>query len=233
MTLMVPSAEEMSGNHWCPAGWGSIGMAGPKVVPLEELRTYTRDWPAASSDAHTTWTPVASASTAELLKKRENVKPVEQSNGASPQSYVPASPLYWLESNRSMAAICRARVNVWPPSVDRESRTAPVNEEVYRNQVMYSVPVGPTARSTNEAVPCSVGVTFTGAWNETPWLVERDTSTLLLPDWPLYWDQPMYTLSSKGLLGPWSTARLSLSWKCPDAAKSADGVPFLIRTVRS
>jgi hypothetical protein len=63
-----------------------MGAAGPKFVPSAEFRTYTRDWPPASSEDHTTCTPLSSASTAELLKKRENVNPEGHAKGPSPQS---------------------------------------------------------------------------------------------------------------------------------------------------
>src|SRR5262245_42673418 len=95
----------MSGNHWWPTGTESIVVAGVgQLIPSGELRTKTFDWPpAAVRAAHTTWTPVASAATADELKNRENVRPVGHANGPSPQSEAPL-PLNWLESNCSIEA---------------------------------------------------------------------------------------------------------------------------------
>jgi hypothetical protein len=66
---------------------------------------------------HTTCTPAASAATADELKKRENVSPVGQANGPSPQSENPF-PLYWLESNWTIEATWAGGPNDAPPSVD-------------------------------------------------------------------------------------------------------------------
>src|SRR4030095_16937629 len=97
---MVPPLEVMSGNHWCPAATESSVAAGVgQLIPSGELRTKIFAWaPLAVLAAQTTGTPVASAATADELKKRENVNPVGHANGPSPQSEAPL-PLYWLESN--------------------------------------------------------------------------------------------------------------------------------------
>src|SRR5918912_327017 len=109
----------MSGNHWCPAATVSIVAAGVgQLTPSGELRTKTLDWPpSAVLAAQTTCTPVASAVTADELKKRENVKPVGHANGPSPQSEAKI-PAYWLESNCLIQATTTAGPNDAPPSVD-------------------------------------------------------------------------------------------------------------------
>src|ERR671928_2010591 len=90
----------MSGNHWWPVATVSIVAAGVgQLTPSGELRTKTFDWPPlAVLAAQTTCTPVASAATADELKKREKVNPVGHAKGPSPQSEAKV-PLYWLESN--------------------------------------------------------------------------------------------------------------------------------------
>ena len=82
--------------------------------------------PLASSEAHTTWTPSSSAATAELLKNRENVKPLSQMKGPSPQSTVPVAPANWLESNSSIEATCDGAPNETPPSSDLTNHTSAV-----------------------------------------------------------------------------------------------------------
>jgi hypothetical protein len=105
MDVIVPSAEAMSGNHWCPRGALSMVAASVQVVPPSvEFRTKTFDWPVGSSEAQTTCTPSASAITAEELKNREKVNPLSHANGPSPQSTVPVAPLNWSESNRVIEA---------------------------------------------------------------------------------------------------------------------------------
>src|SRR5919109_5492275 len=90
----------MSGNHWWPAATVSSVAAGVgQLTPSGEFRTKTFDWPpSAVRAAHTTCTPVASAATADELKKRENVKPVGHANGPSPQSEAKVPP-NWPGSN--------------------------------------------------------------------------------------------------------------------------------------
>src|ERR671931_2145386 len=113
----------MSGNHWCPAATESIVAAGVgQLTPSGELRTKTFDWPpSAVLAAHTTCTPVASAATADELKKREKVNPVGHANGPSPQSDAPL-PLNWLESNCTIEATRTGGPKVTPPYVDLASR---------------------------------------------------------------------------------------------------------------
>src|SRR2546423_8239601 len=108
----------MSGNHWWPTATVSSVAAGVgQLTPSGELRTKTFDWPPlAVLAAHTTCTPVASAATADELKKRENVNPVGHANGPSPQSEAPL-PLNWLESNRPIQATSAAGAKHRPPSV--------------------------------------------------------------------------------------------------------------------
>src|SRR6184192_687385 len=120
----------MSGNHWCPAATESSVAAGVgQLTPSGEWRTKTFDWPVAVLPAQTTCTPAASAATAEELKKRENVKPVGQANGPSPQSEAPI-PLYWLESNCSIEATRMAGPNDAPPSVDFATQMSVLGLEV-------------------------------------------------------------------------------------------------------
>src|SRR5437870_974445 len=51
-------------------GPGHVAAA-DQFVPSDELRTKTLDWPLASSPFQTTWTPLASAVTAERLANLE------------------------------------------------------------------------------------------------------------------------------------------------------------------
>src|SRR5919197_2613506 len=113
----------MSGNHWSPAATESIVAAGVvQLTPSGELRTKIFDWPpSAVLAAHTTCTPVASAATADELKKREKVNPVGHANGPSPQSDAPL-PLNWLESNWTIDATRAGGPNDTPPSVDFASQ---------------------------------------------------------------------------------------------------------------
>src|ERR671936_1876659 len=105
----------MSGNHWWPAATVSSVAAGVgQLIPFGELRTKIFAWPLPVLAAQTTCTPVASAATADELKKREKVKPVGQANGPSPQSEAPF-PLYWLESNWTIDATSTAGPNETPP----------------------------------------------------------------------------------------------------------------------
>src|SRR4029453_7898923 len=127
---MVPSAEAMSGNHWCPTATVSSGTAGvEKVTPSAELRTKTFDCPLASSPAYTTCTPLASAATAEELKNREYVKPEGQAKGPSPQSTAPIHPLNWSESKRVIDATGLGGPNETPPFVDFSSQISDVRRE--------------------------------------------------------------------------------------------------------
>src|SRR5438093_13431019 len=121
----------MSGNDWCPAATESIVAAGVgQLTPSGELRTKIFDWPpTAVRAAHTTWTPVASAATADELKNRENVNPVGHANGPSPQSEAPM-PLNWLESNCSIEATTTAGSKDCPPSVDFASQISVFGFEV-------------------------------------------------------------------------------------------------------
>src|SRR5207247_4290078 len=124
---MVPLAEAMSGNHWCPTETVSSGAAAvAKVTPSAELGTKTLACPRASSAAYTTWTPVASAATAEELKNREYVNPEGQASGPSPQSTAPVPPLNWSESNRVIEATWLGAPNETPPSVDFWSQMSEV-----------------------------------------------------------------------------------------------------------
>jgi hypothetical protein len=105
----------MSGNHWCPAATASSVAAGVgQLIPSGELRAKIFASPLAVLALQTTWTPVASAATADELKKREKVNPVGHANGPSPQSEKPL-PLYWLESNCTIEATTTAGPNVSPP----------------------------------------------------------------------------------------------------------------------
>src|SRR6266567_7001797 len=139
----------MSGNHWWPAATVSIVAAGVgQLTPSGELRTKIFDWPpSAVLAAQTTCTPVASAATADELKKREKVKPVGQANGPSPQSEAPL-PLNWLESNWTIEATSAGGPKVTPPSVDFTSQMPVVGLEVdgWLMKVKYTAPSGPTAR---------------------------------------------------------------------------------------
>src|SRR5204862_2318362 len=130
-TLIVPPLEAMSGNHWCPTATASIVAAGVgQLIPSGEFRTKTFDWPpSVVLAAHTTCTPVASAATADELKKRENVNPVGHANGPSPQSEAKV-PAYWLESNCSIEATTTAGANVSPPSVDFATQISVLGLEV-------------------------------------------------------------------------------------------------------
>src|SRR5919197_4012281 len=121
----------MSGNHWCPAATESSVAAGVvQLTPSGELRTKTFDWPPSAVLApQTTCTPVASAATAELLKKRENVNPVGHANGPSPQSEAPL-PLYWLEANWTIEATSAGGPKGTPPSVDFTSQMPVLGFEV-------------------------------------------------------------------------------------------------------
>src|SRR5438477_6189873 len=169
----------MSGNHWWPAATVSIVVAGVgQLTPSGELRTKTFDWPpSAVLAAQTTCTPLASAATADELKKREKVNPVGQANGPSPQSEAPL-PLYWLESNCTIEATRTAGPNDAPPSVDFASQIPVLGLEVdgYWMNVTYTAPSGPTATSAKDAVP-SASATRTGCENDSPWSVERETRT--------------------------------------------------------
>src|SRR5919201_5505321 len=120
----------MSGNHWCPAATASSVAAGVgQLTPSGELRTKTFDWPPlVVLAAQTTCTPAASAATADELKKRENVNPVGQANGPSPQSEAPL-PLYWLESNCTIEATSAGGPKDWPPSVDFASQIPVLRSE--------------------------------------------------------------------------------------------------------
>src|SRR5215211_2625512 len=123
----MPSAEATSGNHWWPVSKLSSAIgSSSKLVPSAELRTNTLFWPLGSSEAHTTWTPVSSAATAELLKNLENVNPLSQANGPSPQSTVPVAPANWFESNSSTDATLTGSPNETPPSVELRSQTSAV-----------------------------------------------------------------------------------------------------------
>ena len=108
----------MSGNHWWPTPTRSSVDGGVgQLTPSGEFRTKTFDWPVAVRAAHTTCTPAASAATASELKKRENVNPLGQANGPSPQSEAPL-PLDWLESNCAIDATRAGRPKETAPSVD-------------------------------------------------------------------------------------------------------------------
>src|ERR671935_853563 len=112
----------MSGNHWWPTPTRSRVEAGVgQLIPSGELRTKTLDWPLTVRPANTTCTPLASAATADELKKREKVNPVGQANGPSPQSEE-KPPLYWLESNCTIEATRAGRPKVTPPFVDFTSQ---------------------------------------------------------------------------------------------------------------
>ncbi len=82
--------------------------------------------PSRRSEAHTTWTPSSSAATAELLKNLENVNPLSQTNGPSPQSTVPVAPANWFESNSSIEATWAGAPNETPPSSDLSNQTSAV-----------------------------------------------------------------------------------------------------------
>src|SRR5919197_3275434 len=120
----------MSGNHWSPVATVSIVVAGVgQLMPSGELRTKIFDWPPSVVLApQTTWTPVASAATADELKKREKVNPVGHANGPSPQSEAKV-PAYWLESNWTIEATRTAGPNDAPPSVDFASRISALGLE--------------------------------------------------------------------------------------------------------
>src|SRR6266536_2482457 len=114
----------MSGVHWWPTGTESRVTEGlGHADPSGELRTKTFDCPLGSFAFQTTCTPVASAATAGALVNRENVSPVGQANGPSPQSEKPL-PLNWLESKIEIDATCAGSAKDTPPSVDFESQTS-------------------------------------------------------------------------------------------------------------
>src|SRR5438552_8799961 len=120
----------MSGNHWGPAATvSSVAAAVAQLVPSGELRTKTFDWPFGVLPAQPTCTPPASAGTAAELKNRENVKPVGQANGPSPQSEEPL-PLHWLESNCTIEATRAGGPNDAPPFVDFTTHTSVFGFEV-------------------------------------------------------------------------------------------------------
>src|SRR6266487_4201588 len=107
----------MSGNHWWPAATvSSVAEGVGQLRPSGELRTKIFDWPVVVLAAQTTCTPVASAATVDELKNRENVNPLGQANGPSPQSEAPL-PLYWLESNWSIEATRAGGPKVTPPTL--------------------------------------------------------------------------------------------------------------------
>jgi hypothetical protein len=94
------------------------------------LRTKIFDWPPSAVLApQTTCTPVASAATAELLKKREKVNPVGHANGPSPQSEANV-PANWLESNCTIEATSAGGPKDTPPSVDFTSQMPVLGLEV-------------------------------------------------------------------------------------------------------
>jgi hypothetical protein len=103
-----------------------IGSSSQVSPPSAEFRTKTLFWPLASSEAHTTWTPFSSAATAELVKNLENVNPLSQANGPSPQSTVPVAPANWFESNSSTEATLIGSPNETPPSLELRSQTSAV-----------------------------------------------------------------------------------------------------------
>src|SRR5213592_760176 len=114
---MIPLALAMSGVHWWPIATASSVVAGVgQLLPSGELRTNTFDWPLDNSPFQTTCTPLASAATAGALVNRENVSPLGQANGPSPQSVAPLL-LNSLESNNAMLATWAGGPNEAPPSV--------------------------------------------------------------------------------------------------------------------
>src|SRR5262245_39638095 len=116
---MRPPADAMSGVHWCPVGTASSVVAGvAQLMPSGELRTKTLPCPLGSLAPYTTCTPLASAATAEALSKRENVKPLGQANGPSPQSTPPVPPVNGSGLSGVHHATQRATPKVRPPSVD-------------------------------------------------------------------------------------------------------------------
>src|SRR2546421_6522289 len=120
----------MSGVHWCPVGTASSVAAGVgQLVPSGELRTKTFDCPLASRPFQTTWTPEASAATAGASVKRENVNPVGQANGPSPQSDAPL-PLNCAESKSETLATRAGAPNETPPSVDLTSQMSVLGFEL-------------------------------------------------------------------------------------------------------
>src|SRR5438093_8232059 len=135
----------MSGNHWWPAATESMVAAGVgQLTPSGEFRTKIFEWPPlAVLAAQTTCTPVASAATADELKKREKVNPVGHANGPSPQSDAPF-PLYWLESNWTIEATWAGGPTDTPPSVDftiHKSVFGLDRDGQFRN-VTYTAPSG-------------------------------------------------------------------------------------------
>src|SRR6266536_4220197 len=113
----------MSGVHWWPtATVSSVAAGAGQAIPSGELRVKIFDCPLGSSAPQTTCTPLASAATAGALKNRENVSPLGQANGPSPQDSDPL-PLNWLESVSTIDATCAARPKDTPPSVDFDSHT--------------------------------------------------------------------------------------------------------------
>src|SRR5438093_3418422 len=84
----------MSGNHWWPAGTeSSVATGVGQFRPSGELRTKIFAWPPGCRPLQTTWTPRASAATAERLSNREKVSPLGQAKGPSPQSTPPVPPV--------------------------------------------------------------------------------------------------------------------------------------------
>src|SRR6266542_2181931 len=132
----------MSGNHWCPVATASIWAGGADhCTPSGELRTKILACPAPFRALHTTCTPPASAATAELLVNRENVSPVGQANGPSPQSLNPL-PLNWLESNRAMFATLTGAENEAPWFVEREKKMALFPAKpLYCDHATYTFPL--------------------------------------------------------------------------------------------
>src|SRR5947199_10175990 len=104
----------MSGKYWWPVPTVSRVVAADQLVPSDELRTKTFDCPLASSPFQTTWTPLASAVTAERLANLEYVNPVGQEKAPSPQSPKPL-PLHWVEANGRKCAMTCVWLNEAPP----------------------------------------------------------------------------------------------------------------------
>src|SRR3954451_22469509 len=115
----------MSGNHWWPARAASNVAAGVgQFAPSGELRTKIFAWPLSWRPLQTTWTPRASAATAERLSNREKVSPLGQANGPSPQSTPPIPPVKSADVNGVKLATRLGRPNLRPPSVDLTTHTA-------------------------------------------------------------------------------------------------------------
>jgi hypothetical protein len=101
-----------------------VAAAGGQLAPSGELLTKIFAWPLGCRALQTTWTPRASAATAERLSNREKVSPLGQAKGPSPQSTPPEPPVKSAEVKGVKVATRLGRPKLCPPSVDLTTHTA-------------------------------------------------------------------------------------------------------------